>query len=244
MKKILEIKDISVNYGNIKALKSVSLDVSEGEIISLIGANGAGKSTLLKAIVGLVPLKEGEIRLEKNLIGSSQRKGLSTDQIIAHGVAMAPEGRGVFAEMSIQENLEMGAFLKTDKNYINRKLDEMFEMFPILKDRRKQKAGSLSGGEQQMLSIARALMSEPKLLLLDEPALGLAPIIIREIFETIQKINQENGVTIFLVEQNAKMALKISSKGFVMETGNIVLADNSLALLQNDKVKVAYLGEG
>lgn len=244
MKKILEIKNISVNYGNIKALKSVSLDVSEGEIISLIGANGAGKSTLLKAIVGLVPLKEGEIRLEKNLIGSSQRKGLSTDQIIAHGVAMAPEGRGVFAEMSIQENLEMGAFLKTDKNYIDRKLDEMFEMFPILKDRRKQKAGSLSGGEQQMLSIARALMSEPKLLLLDEPALGLAPIIIREIFETIQKINQENGVTIFLVEQNAKMALKISSKGFVMETGNIVLADNSLALLQNDKVKVAYLGEG
>jgi len=244
MKKILEIKDISVNYGNIKALKSVSLDVSEGEIISLIGANGAGKSTLLKAIVGLVPLKEGEIRLEETLIGSSKRKGLSTDKIIAHGVAMVPEGRGVFAEMSIQENLEMGAFLKKDKSYINHKLDEMFEMFPILKDRRKQKAGSLSGGEQQMLSIARALMSEPKLLLLDEPALGLAPIIIRDIFETIQKINQENGVTIFLVEQNAKMALKISSKGFVMETGNIVLADNSLALLQNDKVKVAYLGEG
>ncbi len=244
MNKILELKQVAVNYGNIKALKKIDLEVIEGEIVSLIGANGAGKSTLLKSIVGLVPLVNGEIRFRGELVANVHSGGLSTDRIIARGVGMAPEGRGVFADMTVKENLEMGAFLKNNKLFVSRKLEEMFAMFSILKDRRKQKAGSLSGGEQQMLAIARALMSEPQLLLLDEPALGLAPLIIRDIFDTIVKINREDGVTVFLVEQNAKMALRISSRGFVMETGNIVLEDESKHLLENPKVKAAYLGEG
>ena len=252
-KTILEIKDLKVNYGNIEALKGVNLTVSEGEIVCLIGANGAGKSTLLKSIVGLVPLKNGEIIYnDETIAGSVQRNGneskskkiqISTDKIISRGISMAPEGRGIFAQMTVLENLEMGAFLLRNKGEINKRIEEKYQMFPILKDRRKQLAGSLSGGEQQMLSIARALMSSPRLLLLDEPALGLAPIIIQNIFSTISSISRDENVTIFLVEQNAKMALGISDKGYVLETGNIVLEDKSRNLLENPKVKAAYLGE-
>ncbi len=253
MNKIIEINNIAVNYGNIKALKGVSLSVNEGEIVSLIGANGAGKSTLLKSIVGLEPLVGGEIIFRGEKIATvnekskksffSKKTGLTPDKIISRGISLSPEGRGVFADMTILENLEMGAFLVKDKAQIEKDLKNKFEMFPILYDRRKQRAGSLSGGEQQMLSIARALMSRPKLLLLDEPALGLAPIIIQNIFKLITTISKEENITIFLVEQNAKMALNVSSRGYVMETGNIVLEDKSSDLLNNPKVKAAYLGE-
>ncbi len=252
-KTILTIKDLKVNYGNIEALKGVNLSVSEGEIVCLIGANGAGKTTLLKAIVGLVPLKNGEITYKDETIAIAaegndhhlnlKKTHLSTDRIISRGISMAPEGRGIFAQMTVLENLEMGAFLLKDKSEISRRIEEKYQMFPILKDRRKQLAGSLSGGEQQMLSIARALMSSPKLLLLDEPALGLAPIIIQNIFQTISSISHDEKVTIFIVEQNARMALGVSDKGYVLETGNIVLEDKSKNLLKNPKVKAAYLGE-
>jgi branched-chain amino acid transport system ATP-binding protein len=245
-KKILELKDVRVSYGNIQALKGVNLSVDEGEIVSLIGANGAGKSTLLKSIVGLESLTSGNITFNGSSIrdaGKNHKLNISTDKIIASGISMVPEGRGVFPEMSVLENLEMGAYLLRDKAEKKRRIEEKYSMFEILRDRRKQLAGSLSGGEQQMLAIARALMSSPKLLLLDEPALGLAPLIIQNIFATISRISREDKVTIFLVEQNAKMALSISNKGYVMETGNIVLEDISSNLLVNPKVKAAYLGE-
>jgi len=245
-KKILELKDVHVSYGNIEALKGISLSVDEGEIVSLIGANGAGKSTLLKAIVGLENLTSGNITFEEKSIrdaGKNAKFNIPTNKIVAAGISMVPEGRGVFPEMTVLENLEMGAFLLKNKTEKKRRIEEKYSMFEILKDRRKQLAGSLSGGEQQMLAIARALMSSPKLLLLDEPALGLAPIIIQNIFATISRISREDKVTIFLVEQNAKMALSISNKGYVMETGNIVLEDLSRNLLVNPKVKAAYLGE-
>lgn len=248
---ILELKNVHVSYGNIQALKGVNITINAGEIVCLIGANGAGKSTLLKSIVGLEPLTEGEVIFNGERItytGGDQsakkdRISHSTDKIISRGISMAPEGRGIFPEMTVLENLEMGAFMIKDKPLIKKRIEEKYEMFEILKDRRKQLAGSLSGGEQQMLSIARALMSSPRLLLLDEPALGLAPIIIQNIFQTISKISREDKVTIFLVEQNAKMALSISDKGYVLETGNIVLEDASRNLLENPKVKAAYLGE-
>jgi len=245
---IVELRNIHVSYGNIEALKGVNLSIDEGEIACLIGANGAGKSTLLKSIVGLEPLLEGEILYNKEVISSSRNSEmgkytLGTNRIIARGIAMAPEGRGVFAEMTVQENLEMGAYLLKDKIEKKKRIEEKYAMFPILHDRRKQLAGSLSGGEQQMLSIGRALMCSPRLLLLDEPALGLAPIIIQNIFDTIQRINREEHVTVFLVEQNARMALSISNKGYVLETGNLVLEDLSTNLLVNPKVKAAYLGE-
>lgn len=248
---ILELKNVHVSYGNIEALKGVNVTINEGEIVSLIGANGAGKSTLLKSIVGLEPLTKGEIIFNGEKItyagsdgaGKKDRIYNSTDRIISRGISMAPEGRGIFPEMTVLENLEMGAFMIKEKALIKKRIEEKYEMFEILKDRRKQLAGSLSGGEQQMLSIARALMSAPRLLLLDEPALGLAPIIIQNIFQIISKISREEKVTIFLVEQNAKMALSISDKGYVLETGNIVLEDASRNLLENPKVKAAYLGE-
>ena len=245
MKNILEIQNIEVLYNAILALKGVSLSIKEGEIACLIGANGSGKSTLLKSIVGLKQISKGSIVFKGELIsgGVKGKRGLKTDRIISKGISLVPEGRMVFAELSVLENLEMGAFLVNDKNLIKNKTDEMYEIFPILKDRRKQKAGSLSGGEQQMLAVARSLMSSPKLLLLDEPGLGLAPLVIRDIFKTIVKINKEENVTIFLVEQNARMALEVSSKGYVMETGKIVLEDDSGKLLQNPGVKAAYLGE-
>jgi branched-chain amino acid transport system ATP-binding protein len=248
-KTILQLDNVHVSYGSIEALKGVSLTVAEGEIACLIGANGAGKSTLLKSVMGLEPLTAGSIAFDGRTIASSgaadKKNNISmrTDKITALGLSMTPEGRGIFPEMTVLENLEMGAFLLKDRTETRRRIEEKYDMFPILRDRRKQLAGSLSGGEQQMLSIARALMISPRLLLLDEPALGLAPIIIRNIFDIIVRINRESNVTVFLVEQNAKMALAISHKGYVLETGNIVLEDTSSSLLENPGVKAAYLGE-
>ncbi len=256
MSRLLNIDSISVSYGNIEALHEVTLHVETSEVVCLIGANGAGKSTLLKAIVGLEPLTGGEITYEGEVIAkkgheNTRKSGfnfskdgvLRTDEIAGRGVALVPEGRRVFADMSVEENLDMGAFLVRDDALISRKKEEMYDFFPILGARRKQKTRSLSGGEQQMLAIARALMSSPRLLLLDEPGLGLAPLIIQNIFEKIRYINEEEKVTVFLVEQNAKLALKASKRGYVMENGVIVLSDSSANLLENEKVKSAYLGE-
>ncbi|MCK9286194.1 MAG: ABC transporter ATP-binding protein [Sphaerochaetaceae bacterium] len=267
MSELLTIENIGVTYGNIRALHDVSMHVKEGNIVCLIGANGAGKSTLLKAIVGLEPLVTGIISYKGTVIGNSQNsnsnkrrliqllnfrdkkklhhgpKSLRTDEIASLGIAMVPEGRRVFADMTVEENLDMGAFLVEDEAMITKKKKEMYDFFPILGARRKQKTRSLSGGEQQMMAIARALMASPKLLLLDEPGLGLAPLIIQDIFEKIAIINREENVTVFLVEQNARMALKLSDEGYVMENGVIVLSDTSQALLENEKVRAAYLGE-
>ncbi len=240
MSTLLELHDIEVKYGNITAVKRVNLSIEKGEVVCLIGANGAGKSSLLKAIVGMEPITFGDIFFDgQPLVGKAH---LTIDKIVARGIALVPEGRRVFTDMTVLENLEMGAFLERDEKYIRSKLDAMFSLFPILAERRKQKAGSLSGGEQQMLSIARALMSSPRLLLLDEPGLGLAPLLVKSIFETIAHINKDEGVTVFLVEQNAQLALSSSRRGYVMETGSIVLADESKKLLENEQVKAAYLG--
>ncbi|MDC7230055.1 MAG: ABC transporter ATP-binding protein [Sphaerochaetaceae bacterium] len=252
MKELLTIDDISVSYGNIKALKQVSMHVNEGDIVCLIGANGSGKSTLLKSIVGQEPLDSGSIIFDGEEIcraksaGSKQGKRskiLTTDLIAAKGISLVPEGRRVFADMTVEENLDMGAFLVRDDALIAERKESMYDFFPILGARRRQKTRSLSGGEQQMMAIARALMSGPRLILLDEPGLGLAPLVIADIFEKIALINQQDKVTVFLVEQNARMALKASSEGYVMENGRIVLSDASSALLENEKVRAAYLGE-
>ncbi len=243
MGEILKIDNISVSYGNIRALSNVSMAVNEGAIVSLIGANGAGKSTLLKAIVGLEPLKEGHIEFAGETICQSKHHGsLTTDLIAKRGIALVPEGRHVFADMTVEENLDMGAFMVRDAEVIAKRKADMYELFPILGARKKQKTRSLSGGEQQMMAIARALMSSPRLLLLDEPGLGLAPLIVQDIFNTIKLINQENKVTVFLVEQNARLALRSSSYGYVLENGKIVLEDSGEALLGNEKVQKAYLG--
>lgn len=242
MSELLTIDDISVDYGNIRALKNVSMHVNEGDIVCLIGANGAGKSTLLKAIVNLEPLAGGTISYQGETICSKGHQKRSTDQIAKMGIALVPEGRHVFADMTVEENLDMGAFMIKDQDYIERKKEEMYDFFPILGARRKQKTRSLSGGEQQMMAIARALMMKPRLLLLDEPGLGLAPLIVQDIFQKIRLINEQDNVTIFLVEQNARMALRNSTDGYVMENGSIVLHDDSRALLVNEKVKAAYLG--
>ncbi len=257
---LLQIEGVSVRYGNIIALRKVSLSVSQGDIVCLIGANGAGKSTLLKAIVGLEPVATGTIRFDDTVIASagdapaggvedrralraSKKAGMTTDRIVSLGISLVPEGRRVFADMTVQENLEMGAFRERNDKVVARKIEEMYELFPILKERRRQKTRSLSGGEQQMMAIARALMSSPRLLLLDEPGLGLAPLVIKHIFSTIKRINETENVTVFLVEQNAKVALNTSDRGYVMETGKIILEDESSRLLENDRVKAAYLGE-
>jgi len=245
-KEILKLDDISVSYGNIKALRGVSMSVEEGEMIALIGANGAGKSTLLKAIVGQEPLESGSIYYDGELLYSVKDKhyhGIPTYNVVKKGIALVPEGRRVFADMTVEENLDMGAFMLNDDTLIKRKKDEMFTFFPILGERRKQKSRSLSGGEQQMLAVARALMISPRLLLLDEPGLGLAPLIVQEIFNNLMQINKEDKVTVFVVEQNARLALKSSNDGYVMENGVVVLHDDSKALLTNSKVREAYLGE-
>ena len=226
---ILKIDKISVAYGNIRALSDVSMTVSEGDIVSLIGANGAGKSTLLNAIVGLVPLSDGTIAFDGETICQAKHQKLSTDQIVKRRIALVPEGRHVFADMTVEENLDMGAFMVRDQALIEKRKAEMYDFFPILGIRRKQKTRSLSGGEQQMMAIARALMSSPRLLLLDEPGLGLAPLVVQDIFNKIRIINEENKVTVFLVEQNAKLALKTSSYGYVIEKNN-------------ERVQKAYLG--
>jgi branched-chain amino acid transport system ATP-binding protein len=234
---MLEIKDIKTYYGNIQAIKGISLEISEGEIITLIGANGAGKTTTLMSISGIVPPKSGDILF----LGKSLQK-LSPNQIVALGISQVPEGRRIFPYLTVMENLDMGAFLRNDSDEIHKDVEYIFDLFPILAERRHQSGGTLSGGEQQMLAVARALMARPRLLLLDEPSLGLAPLIVKQIFKIIRKINQENKTTIFLVEQNANLALQVAHRGYVMENGRITLSDTSQNLLANEDVKKAYLG--
>jgi len=234
---LLELKDVHAYYGNIHALKGVSISIPAGGIACLIGANGAGKSTTLLTIFGVQQAKKGKILFDGDPIHH-----LRPEQVAARGVAQSPEGRQIFPRMTTMENLEMGAYLRNDKAGVTEDLHWVFSLFPPLETRRHQLGGTLSGGEQQMLAIGRALMSRPKLLLLDEPSLGLAPMMVEKIFKTIREINK-TGTTLFLVEQNAHMALSISGIGYVMETGRIVLADKASVLLQSEQVKKAYLGE-
>ncbi len=234
---ILELSNVHTYYGNIHALKGVSCAIPKGEIACLIGANGAGKSTTLMTIFGVTRAARGKIHFK-----GTQIEHLRPEQVAARGVSQSPEGRQIFPRMSTLENLQMGAFLRKDKVRIESDLQRVFQLFPVLKDRVNQLGGTLSGGEQQMLAIGRAMMSRPELLLLDEPSLGLAPKMVEKIFETIIEINK-SGVSIFLVEQNAHMALAISGTGYVMETGQVVLTDKASALLENEQVKKAYLGE-
>jgi len=234
---MLELKNIKTFYGNIQALKDVSLKISEGEIITLIGANGAGKSTTLMSICGIVSPRSGEI-----LFMGEPIQDLAPNNIVSLGISQVPEGRRIFPYLSVAENLDMGAFLRNDKDEIKRDIDYIYELFPILAERRSQAGGTLSGGEQQMLAISRALMAKPRLLLMDEPSLGLAPLIVKQIFNIIKKINAESKTTIFLVEQNANMALKVAHRGYVMETGRVTLSDTAQNLMANDEVQKAYLG--
>ena len=234
---MLEVKNIQTYYGNIQAIKGISLEILEGEIITLIGANGAGKTTTLMSISGIVPPKSGEI-----LFLGKPLQELSPNQIVALGISQVPEGRRIFPYLTVMENLDMGAFLRNDTAEIHKDVEYIFDLFPILAERRHQSGGTLSGGEQQMLAVARALMARPRLLLLDEPSLGLAPLIVKQIFKIIRKINQENKTTIFLVEQNANLALQVAHRGYVMENGRITLSDTSRNLLANEDVKKAYLG--
>lgn len=233
---MLEVKNLSVHYGMIQAVRNVNFKVNEGEIVSLIGANGAGKSTILKTLSGLIHPSEGEILyLSENIASTSAKK------IVEKGLVQVPEGRHVFPGLTVKENLELGAFLRKDKEEIQKDMETVFERFPILKERKDQDAQTLSGGEQQMLAMGRALMSRPKLLLLDEPSMGLAPIFIREIFKIIQEI-QKTGTTVLLIEQNAKMALSISNRAYVLETGSVVLSGTGQELLESDEIQKAYLG--
>ena len=234
---MLELRNVETFYGNIMALKGISLSVSEGEIITLIGANGAGKSTTLMTICGVVPARRGEILF----MGRSIRR-MEPHEIVALRISQVPEGRRIFPLLTVTENLDMGAFLRKDKADIARDMEYIFSLFPILKERCHQQGGTLSGGEQQMLAISRALMARPRLLLLDEPSLGLAPLVVQLIFRMIEKINEENRTTILLVEQNANMALKIAHRGYVMENGRITLEGIAASLLDNEDVKRAYLG--
>ena len=233
---MLEIKNLHVYYGQIHALKGVSFVVRKGEIVTLIGGNGAGKTTTLRTISGLIPLKEGEILYQGESI-----TGVKAHDLVSQGLVQVPEGRHVFPSMSVQENLDLGAYTRKDKKAVKEDLDKVFHLFPRLKERRQQLAGTLSGGEQQMLAMARALMSSPKLLLLDEPSMGLAPLLVREIFNIVTEINS-TGVTILLVEQNANMALSIANRGYVIETGRVVLEGEAASLAANEAVKKAYLG--
>lgn len=234
---MLELQNVHTYYGNIHALKGISLEIKSGEIITLIGANGAGKSTTLMSICGVVPPRSGEILFRGECITQK-----SPDHIVALGVCQVPEGRHIFPQLTVQENLDMGAFLRTDKEEIKHDLEYVFSLFPILAERRAQAGGTLSGGEQQMLAMSRALMARPQLLLLDEPSMGLAPLIIRQIFEIIKKINREQDTTIFLVEQNANQALHIADRGYVIENGAITISDSAENLLANPDVQKAYLG--
>nr|WP_321468399.1 ABC transporter ATP-binding protein [uncultured Desulfobulbus sp.] len=234
---MLEVEGIDVFYGNIQALHGVSLSVNQGEIITLIGSNGAGKSTTLMAISGIVVPRRGSIRFEGKEISA-----MAPDGIVKLGLCQVPEGRHIFANLSVAENLDLGAFLRRDRKGINSDLDYVYQLFPILAERRNQPGGNLSGGEQQMLAISRALMARPKLLLLDEPSMGLAPLVTKQIFEIIETINKEHGTTIFLVEQNANLALQVAHRGYVLENGRVVLEDKAAALLRNTAIQKAYLG--
>ncbi|OQX37364.1 MAG: branched-chain amino acid ABC transporter ATP-binding protein, partial [Candidatus Sedimenticola endophacoides] len=232
---MLELQDIHTYYGNIQALRGISLEINQGEIITLIGANGAGKSTTLMTISGITPPRTGRIRFE-----GRQIQGMSPDRIVTMGIGQVPEGRRIFPQLSVQENLDLGAFPRADKAAIRQDLEYVFHLFPILSERRHQAGGTLSGGEQQMLAMSRALMARPKLLLLDEPSMGLAPLIIRQIFEIVEQINREQNTTIFLVEQNANLALQIAHRGYVIENGRIALTDSAANLLRNEAVQKAY----
>jgi branched-chain amino acid transport system ATP-binding protein len=234
---LLELDNVKTYYGNIRALKGITIDVNEGEIVCLIGGNGAGKSTTLMTISGVLTPEEGDVIYRGQSIVS-----LRPDSIVQMGICQVPEGRMVFPMLSVMENLDLGAYLRKDKDGIKKDLERVFGLFPILRERLRQAGGTLSGGEQQMLAIGRALMARPKLLLLDEPSLGLAPILVDTIFDIIRQINKQ-GTTILLVEQNAQLALQFSHRGYVIETGEIALADTSAELLNNDQVKKAYLGE-
>ena len=234
---LITLTDVEINYGGIRAVKSISLDVNEGELVTLIGANGAGKTTTLKAITGLLKPAGGTITYSgQNVIGTPPHK------LAAAGLVLVPEGRGVFPGLTIEENLQMGAYTRNDRAQIKVDIEEKFTLFPRLKERARQTAGTLSGGEQQMLAISRALMARPKLLLLDEPSMGLAPIMVQKIFEVIRDVSRA-GVTILLIEQNAALALQVSTRGYVMDGGTITLSGESKALLANPKVREAYLGE-
>jgi len=238
---MLKIKNINAYYGKVHALKNVSLHLNRGEIVTLIGANGAGKTTLLNTLSGLIAAASGEILLEgKGIVG------LAADRIVSQGLSQVPEGRQVFNPLTVEENLELGAYLRFraggQKGEIAADLERMFQMFPRLKERRRQAAGTLSGGEQQMLAIGRALMARPRLLLLDEPSMGLAPLVVQDIFKVIQRLRSEEGTTVLLVEQNARAALKVADRGYVLETGKVILEGKAAELLENKDVQRAYLG--
>ena len=237
MQIMLKINDLNVFFGGIHALKGITFDVPKGKVITLVGANGAGKSTTLRTICGLIKPQKGEVRLDNKPINT-----VHTDLIVKKGIALIPEGRKIFPNLTVQENLELGAFARTDREEIEKDFQWIYELFPRVKERLWQKGGTLSGGEQQMLAISRGLMSRPKLLMMDEPSLGLAPLLVKEIFEIIERIHQE-GMTVLLVEQNAFAALKISDYAYVLETGKVVLQGTGEELLQDKRVKEAYLGE-
>jgi branched-chain amino acid transport system ATP-binding protein len=234
---MLKLENVQSGYGNILAVKGISLEVNQGEIITLIGANGAGKSTTLMTISGIVRCRSGKISLNGKEI-----QDLDTDAIVKMGVCQVPEGRHIFPQLTVRENLDMGAFLRNDKAQIKTDLDYVFSLFPILAERRNQTGGTLSGGEQQMLAMSRSLMARPQLLLLDEPSMGLAPLIIKQIFEIIAKIKKESNTTIFLVEQNANQALQVADRGYVIENGKIITSGSAQSLLANEEVQKAYLG--
>ena len=233
---MLKVENINVYYGAIHALKGISVEVKEGEIVTLIGANGAGKSTILRTITGLLRTKTGNVLFEGNSVAA-----MAPEEIVKKGISQVPEGRRIFANMSVEENLELGAYIRSDKPGIRKDIDKVFERFPRLGERRKQIAGTLSGGEQQMLAIGRGLMSQPRLLLLDEPSMGLAPLLVKEIFSIIKEINA-SGTTILLVEQNANMALSIAHQAYVLETGRITLSGSAKELMESEEVRKAYLG--
>jgi branched-chain amino acid transport system ATP-binding protein len=234
---LLKVQGLSVSYGGIRAVRNIALEVAQGEMVCLIGANGAGKTSSLKAIAGLIPVERNAVELDGEPIG-----GRPAFELVRKGLALVPEGRGVFPQLTVDENLAMGAYARNDHTGIRRDLAQVFERFPRLEERRRQTAGTLSGGEQQMLAIGRALMSKPRLLLLDEPSMGLAPLVVARIFDIIAEIVRQ-GVTVLVVEQNARLALERCDKGYVMESGEITLHDRASALLGNDQVRKAYLGE-
>jgi branched-chain amino acid transport system ATP-binding protein len=236
---ILEVRGLTVKYGNVEALHGIDLTVGQGEIVAILGANGAGKSTTLRAVSGLVPIAAGEIRFD-----GTPAHGLPAHQRVKLGIAQAPEGRRIFGTLTVRENLLLGAFTREDEKEVEETARWIYGLFPVLEKRRTQLAGTLSGGEQQMLAIGRALMARPRVLLLDEPSLGLAPLLVRAIFQTIREINAATGVTVVLVEQNARAALKLAHRGYVLEVGRIVLADGAAALAADPKVQSAYLGKG
>ncbi len=239
---MLRLKNINTFYGKVHALKNVSLHLSEGEIVTLIGANGAGKTTILNTISGITPASDGELLFRKEPIGS-----LNPERIVQLGISQSPEGRQVFKPLSVEDNLELGAYLryraKESKSIIHKDMDEVYQLFPRLKERRKQLSGTMSGGEQQMLAIGRALMAKPRILLLDEPSMGLAPLVVQEIFKVLEKLRSEMGTTILLVEQNAKAALKLADRGYVLETGRVILEGPADELMENAEVRRAYLGK-